>query len=187
MRYVIWLFCFSFHSVSPAVQRISGRNLRYRPIEELQNNREHALKLYQEIIEKYPGSEYARKAEERVSQLETKIKTSGGISCRFWSSITQKRKYQKLAEEVAKGVESAKLKAVLKSTDEVAKEDFLESDGVIAGSPVYFGVMAWELKNLRRVCRHKEKDGKQGRRCIRHRRNHTVEKRPPSCPYCSAC
>lgn len=55
---------------------------------------------------------------------------------------------KKLAEEVAKGVESAKAKAVLKSTDEVTKEDFLESDGVIAGSPVYFGVMAWELKKI---------------------------------------
>jgi NAD(P)H dehydrogenase (quinone) len=55
---------------------------------------------------------------------------------------------KKLAEEVAKGVESAKIKAVLKSTGEVTKEDFLESDGVIAGSPVYFGVMAWELKKI---------------------------------------
>jgi NAD(P)H dehydrogenase (quinone) len=55
---------------------------------------------------------------------------------------------KKLAEEVAKGVESAKVKAVLKSTGEVTKEDFLESDGVIAGSPVYFGVMAWELKKI---------------------------------------
>jgi len=55
---------------------------------------------------------------------------------------------KRLAEEVAKGVESAKVKAVLKSTDEVTKEDFLESDGVIAGSPVYFGVMAWELKKI---------------------------------------
>jgi len=55
---------------------------------------------------------------------------------------------KKLAEEVAKGVESAKVKAVLKSTGEVTKEDFLESNGVIAVSPVYFGVMAWELKKI---------------------------------------
>ena len=55
---------------------------------------------------------------------------------------------KKLAEEVAKGVGSAGLRAVLKSTGEVAKEDFLESCGVIAGSPVYFGVMAWELKKV---------------------------------------
>ena len=55
---------------------------------------------------------------------------------------------KRLAEEVAKGVESAKVKAVIKSTSEVTKEDFLESDGIIAGSPVYFGVMAWELKKI---------------------------------------
>ena len=55
---------------------------------------------------------------------------------------------KRLAEEVAKGVESAKVKAVIKSTSEVTKEDFIESDGIIAGSPVYFGVMAWELKKI---------------------------------------
>ena len=40
--------------------------------EELQNNREHALRLYKEIIEKYPDSDYAGKAEERISQLRQK-------------------------------------------------------------------------------------------------------------------
>ena len=37
--------------------------------EELQNNPEHAMNLYEEIIEKYPESEYAAKARERVSAL----------------------------------------------------------------------------------------------------------------------
>jgi NAD(P)H dehydrogenase (quinone) len=55
---------------------------------------------------------------------------------------------KRLAEEVAKGVESAGVKALLKNTEEVTKEDFLNSEGVIAGSPVYFGVMAWELKKI---------------------------------------
>jgi len=40
--------------------------------EELQNNREHALRLYKEIIEKYPDTDYAGKAEERISQLRQK-------------------------------------------------------------------------------------------------------------------
>ena len=35
----------------------------------LQNNREHATKLYQEIIEKYPESDYAKRAKERLSAL----------------------------------------------------------------------------------------------------------------------
>jgi outer membrane protein assembly factor BamD (BamD/ComL family) len=37
--------------------------------EELQNNPEHAVKLYQELVRKYPDSEYAGKAEERISVL----------------------------------------------------------------------------------------------------------------------
>ncbi|MCX8030683.1 MAG: NAD(P)H-dependent oxidoreductase [Thermodesulfovibrionales bacterium] len=55
---------------------------------------------------------------------------------------------KKLAEAVAKGVESTGLKALLKNTDEVKKEDFLNSAGIIAGSPVYFGSMAAELKKI---------------------------------------
>lgn len=55
---------------------------------------------------------------------------------------------KKLAEIITKGVESAEVKAVLKNTDDVTKDDFVESQGVIAGSPVYFGVMAAELKKI---------------------------------------
>ncbi len=55
---------------------------------------------------------------------------------------------KKLAEEIAKGVESTGVKAVLKSTSEVTKDDFLDSAGIIAGSPVYFGVMAADLKRV---------------------------------------
>ncbi len=55
---------------------------------------------------------------------------------------------RKLAEELARGVESAGVKAVLKNTAEVEKDDFLNSAGIIAGSPVYFGVMAAELKKV---------------------------------------
>lgn len=56
---------------------------------------------------------------------------------------------KKMAEQVAKGVESvAGVKASLKSTDEVTKKDFTDCAGMVAGSPVYFGVMAWELKKV---------------------------------------
>jgi len=55
---------------------------------------------------------------------------------------------KKLAEEVARGVESTGLKAVLRNTQEVTKDDFLGSAGVIAGSPVYFGTMAADLKRV---------------------------------------
>jgi len=56
---------------------------------------------------------------------------------------------RKLAEAIAKGVQEVMgVKAVLKKTDEVNMEDFLESDGIISGSPVYFGGMAAELKKV---------------------------------------
>jgi len=55
----------------------------------------------------------------------------------------------KLAEAIAKGVEEVEgVKAVLKKTSDVTKEDFSASEGIIAGSPVYFGLMAAELKKI---------------------------------------
>jgi NAD(P)H dehydrogenase (quinone) len=55
----------------------------------------------------------------------------------------------KLAEAIAKGVQEVEgVRAVLKKTDDVTKEDFVASDGVIAGSPVYFGLMAADLKRV---------------------------------------
>ena len=56
---------------------------------------------------------------------------------------------KKLAESIAQGVEEVEgVKALLKHTGEVTKDDFLDSSGVIAGSPVYFGIMAAELKKI---------------------------------------
>ncbi|MDY6987863.1 MAG: lipoprotein [Thermodesulfobacteriota bacterium] len=39
-------------------------------LEELQNNEDHAKKLYQEIVAKYPDSECARDARDRLSEME---------------------------------------------------------------------------------------------------------------------
>ena len=56
---------------------------------------------------------------------------------------------RKLAEAVASGVEKTEgVNAILKNTDEVTREDFTNSHGIIAGSPVYFGLMAAELKKV---------------------------------------
>ena len=56
---------------------------------------------------------------------------------------------RKLAERIGEGVESVSgVKALLKSAQEVKKEDFVDSAGIIAGSPVYFGVMASDLKRV---------------------------------------
>jgi outer membrane protein assembly factor BamD (BamD/ComL family) len=40
--------------------------------EELQNNRNHAVQLYQQIIVRYPSSDYALKAKERIDAIEEK-------------------------------------------------------------------------------------------------------------------
>ena len=56
---------------------------------------------------------------------------------------------RKLAERIGEGVESVSgVKTLLKSTQEVKKEDFVDSAGVIVGSPVYFGAMAYDLKRV---------------------------------------
>ena len=56
---------------------------------------------------------------------------------------------RKLAQAILEGVDRVKgITGVLKNTEEVTKEDFLNAGGVIAGSPVYFGTMAAELKSI---------------------------------------
>jgi NAD(P)H dehydrogenase (quinone) len=54
---------------------------------------------------------------------------------------------RKLAEAIAEGVEQVDgVEAVLRHTRDVAKDDFVAADGLIVGSPVYFGTMAAQLK-----------------------------------------
>ena len=56
---------------------------------------------------------------------------------------------KELAKKIAEGVNQIEgVKPLMKHTSEVSKKDFLDSAGVIAGSPVYFGVMAAELKRV---------------------------------------
>ncbi len=54
-----------------------------------------------------------------------------------------------LAETILEGIERVDgVKGIIKNTDEVRREDFIESEGIIAGSPVYFGSMATPLKKI---------------------------------------
>ena len=56
---------------------------------------------------------------------------------------------KKLAEEISKGVNEVKgVECTLKPVQEVTKDDFITSDGIIAGSPVYFGTMTAEIKDI---------------------------------------
>ena len=72
---------------------------------------------------------------------------------------------KKLAEAIQEGVERVEgVAGVLKHTDDVTKEDFVTSAGIIAGSPVYFGVMAAQLKKIfdEFVSVRKKMEGKVG-------------------------
>lgn len=56
---------------------------------------------------------------------------------------------RRLAEAVAEGAASVEgVSCILRSAAEVNKDEFAGADGIIAGSPVYFGTMAAELKKV---------------------------------------
>ncbi len=56
---------------------------------------------------------------------------------------------RKLAEAVAAGAGQVDgVEVVLRHTREVSREDLLAADGLIVGSPVYFGTMAAQLKKV---------------------------------------
>jgi NAD(P)H dehydrogenase (quinone) len=70
-----------------------------------------------------------------------------------------------LAEHIAEGVRDVEgVAAVLKSTAEVQEGDFVNCDGLVAGSPVYFGTMAAEMKDVfdRFVTVRRRMEGKVG-------------------------
>ncbi len=56
---------------------------------------------------------------------------------------------RRLAEAIAEGVGQVDgVEAVIRHTKDVSREDFGNAAGVIAGSPVYFGTMAAEMKKV---------------------------------------
>ncbi len=56
---------------------------------------------------------------------------------------------RRLAEAIAEGVQQVEgVDIVLRHTKDVVRDDFVNSHGIIAGSPVYFGSMAAELKTV---------------------------------------
>lgn len=56
---------------------------------------------------------------------------------------------QKLAEAIALGVKAvSEVECEIKSVSEVSNKDLIEADGIIVGSPVYFGTMSAEIKEM---------------------------------------
>ena len=71
---------------------------------------------------------------------------------------------KKMAEWIAEAIENEGVHVNIKTAKEATPEDMLAADGIIVGSPVYYGSMAAELKDLfdRSIKVHNKLDGKIG-------------------------
>ena len=72
---------------------------------------------------------------------------------------------EKMAQAVAKGAESVPgMTVVLKKATRTTPQDLLRADGIILGSPTYYGLMSAKLKDLidRSVKVHGKLEGKVG-------------------------
>lgn len=72
---------------------------------------------------------------------------------------------EKMASAVAEGAKMVKgVKVVVKNVDRVCNEDFVNADGIVLGSPTYYGMMSGKLKTLidNSVKIHGKLDGKVG-------------------------
>lgn len=71
---------------------------------------------------------------------------------------------RKMAEAVAVGAKGTGAEVVIKEVENCKPEDLLEYDGIIAGSPTYYGIVAAPLKEIfdRSVIHHGKLEGKVG-------------------------
>ena len=69
-RFILILVIIAGLSIAGCSENNAKELFETAQLEELQNNRDHAIKLYREIIEKDPESEYAGKARRRLDVLK---------------------------------------------------------------------------------------------------------------------
>ena len=55
---------------------------------------------------------------------------------------------RKMAEDVAQGAKTEGAEVDLKEVEKITPEQLLDYDGIIIGSPTYYGAPAWEVKKL---------------------------------------
>jgi len=55
---------------------------------------------------------------------------------------------KKMAELVEQGAKAEKVETVLKEAGKTKADEFLDYDGIIIGSPTYYGSMAYQIKKL---------------------------------------
>ena len=69
-----------------------------------------------------------------------------------------------MAEAAARGAEEAGAAVTLKAAATVTPDDLLAHDGIMVGSPTYYGGMAWEVKKMfdDSVKVHRKLEGKVG-------------------------
>jgi NAD(P)H dehydrogenase (quinone) len=77
---------------------------------------------------------------------------------------TQSGNTKKMAESVAEGIQKAGVEAVVKDVLDVKADELLKYDGIIIGSPTYYGSMSAQIKQLldNSVKFHGKLDGKVG-------------------------
>lgn len=70
----------------------------------------------------------------------------------------------RMSELIEQGLKSGGVDVVRKRVQDTTADELLDYDGIIAGSPTYYGSMAWELKKLldESVKLHGRLDGKVG-------------------------
>ncbi|MBI5641507.1 MAG: hypothetical protein HZA17_13890 [Nitrospirae bacterium] len=73
-RFILVLFVAGFFAFGGCSGSKAPELYETANFEELQHNREHAKKLYEEIIKKFPDSEYAQKAKDRLARIEEESK-----------------------------------------------------------------------------------------------------------------
>ena len=55
---------------------------------------------------------------------------------------------EKMANAVEEAIRQEGIEAVKKRVEDVQVDELLEFDGIIIGSPTYYGIMAWPIKKL---------------------------------------
>lgn len=63
----------------------------------------------------------------------------------YYSSTGNTRK---MAELVQEGVKSEGVEVICKKVEDAEPDELLDYDGIILGSPTYYGSMSWQIKKL---------------------------------------
>ena len=71
---------------------------------------------------------------------------------------------KKMADAIARGIKKEGVEAEVKKAQDSEANDLLKFDGIIVGSPTYYGTMAYEIKQIfdQSVKFHGKLDGKIG-------------------------